>query len=73
MNSFILTNQLLIAMLGLADPNFHKTVTYVCAHSDEGAMGIIINRPTNINLGDVLTQMELVPTNPKISDLPVFQ
>jgi putative transcriptional regulator len=73
MNSFILTNQLLIAMPGLADPNFHKTVTYVCAHSDEGAMGIIINRPTNINLGEVLTQMELVATNPKISDLPVFQ
>ncbi|MGH8526102.1 MAG: YqgE/AlgH family protein, partial [Gammaproteobacteria bacterium] len=32
MSSFILTNQLLIAMPGLADPNFHKTVTYVCAH-----------------------------------------
>ncbi|MGH8508789.1 MAG: YqgE/AlgH family protein [Gammaproteobacteria bacterium] len=73
MNSLILTNQLLIAMPGLADPNFHKTVTYVCAHSDEGAMGIIINRPTNINLSDVLTQMELVPTDPKIGDLPVFQ
>ena len=43
-----LTNQFLIAMPGLADPNFQKTVTFVCAHSDEGAMGIIINRLSGV-------------------------
>ena len=41
-----LTNQFLIAMPSLADPNFHRTVTLMCAHSEDGAMGIVINRPT---------------------------
>ncbi|MGH8578494.1 MAG: YqgE/AlgH family protein, partial [Gammaproteobacteria bacterium] len=40
-------------MPGLDDPNFQKTVTFVCAHSDEGAMGIIINRLSDIALGEV--------------------
>ncbi|MCF7994191.1 MAG: YqgE/AlgH family protein, partial [Chromatiaceae bacterium] len=41
----LLTNHFLIAMPGLQDPNFSRTVTYVCEHSKEGAMGIVINRP----------------------------
>lgn len=68
-----LTNQFLIAMPGLTDPNFYKTVTYVCAHSIEGAMGIVINRPMDIALGEVLSQMELVPGDPKIGDMTVYQ
>ena len=39
------TNQLLIAMPGMADPNFSTTVTLICEHNDEGALGIVINRP----------------------------
>lgn len=54
-----LTNHFLIAMPGLDDPNFHHSVTYICEHSDQGAMGIIINRVTDVSLGEVLTQMEL--------------
>ena len=38
-----LTNQFLIAMPSLQDPNFHRTVTYLCAHHEEGAMGIVLN------------------------------
>jgi putative transcriptional regulator len=68
-----LTNQFLIAMPQLQDPNFHRTVTYVCAHSDEGAMGIVINRPLEIPLGEVLSQMDLEPADPRIGALPVFQ
>ena len=54
-----LTNQFLIAMPNLKDPNFEKTVTYICAHNEEGAMGIVINRPLTIGLGEILLQMEI--------------
>ena len=40
-----LTNQFLIAMPSLADPNFQQSVTYICEHSQKGALGIVINRP----------------------------
>jgi len=54
-----LKNQLLIAMPNLADPNFFHTVTYICDHGDSGAMGIVINRPTDIKVREVLEQMEI--------------
>jgi putative transcriptional regulator len=72
MRSTNLTNQFLIAMPGLMDPNFHQTVTYICAHNEEGAMGIVINRPLNFALGEVLTQMELASSNKNIINLPVY-
>lgn len=54
-----LANQFLIAMPGLGDPNFFRTVAFICEHSDEGAMGIIINRPTDLTLGDVFQQLDI--------------
>jgi putative transcriptional regulator len=54
-----LTNHFLIAMPGLQDPNFSRTVTYVCEHTDQGAMGIIINRPTEVTLGALLDQLNI--------------
>ena len=39
-----LTGQLLIAMPGMADPRFARTVVYICAHNEDGAMGLVINR-----------------------------
>lgn len=68
-----LTGHLLIAMPALADPNFHRTVTYLCAHSEEGAMGLVINRPTDLKLADVLGQMEIPTTNHAVNDMPVLQ
>jgi putative transcriptional regulator len=53
-----LENQLLIAMPSLGDPYFNKTVTYICEHNEEGAMGLIINLPVNITLSDLLKQIE---------------
>ncbi len=67
-----LTDHFLIAMPGLTDPNFYRTVTYVCAHNDEGAMGIIINRPMNVGLGEVLSQMDLYPADPNINDIIIY-
>lgn len=73
MSALDLTNHFLIAMPSLQDPNFSRTVTYVCAHNDEGAMGIVINRPMNLDLGEVLAQMQLESDDPKVNGLPVFQ
>ena len=72
MRSSNLTNQFLIAMPSLMDPNFYRTVTYICAHNDESAMGIVINRPLDMALGDVLTQMDMTPTDKKVDQLPVY-
>jgi putative transcriptional regulator len=47
-----LANQLLIAMPGMADPNFSSTVTLICEHNDEGALGIVINRPLHVENAD---------------------
>lgn len=51
-------NQLLIAMPSLDGSYFNKTVTYICEHNDEGAMGLIINMPINVTLNELLTQID---------------
>ncbi len=53
-----LENQLLIAMPSLDDSFFKKTVTFICEHNEEGAMGLIINLPVNITLCDLLKKIE---------------
>jgi putative AlgH/UPF0301 family transcriptional regulator len=53
-----LENQLLIAMPSLDDSLFKKTVTYICEHNEEGAMGLIINLPIDITLCDLLKKIE---------------
>jgi len=55
MDSF--ENQLLIAMPNLDDSYFNKTVTYICEHNAEGAMGLIINLPINVTLNELLVQI----------------
>ena len=59
METIDLTDHFLIAMPTLGDPNFHQTVTYICSHTKEGAMGIIINRPMNVNLGEIFEHMDI--------------
>jgi putative transcriptional regulator len=73
MQSTTLTNQFLIAMPGLADPNFFHTVTYICAHNQDGAMGIIINRPLGLMLNEVLEQMEIKAENYQIGETLIYQ
>ncbi len=67
-----LTNHFLIAMSALADPNFHHTVTYLCEHHQNGAMGIVVNRPLELQLGDIFQQLELSCSDPQISQQPVY-
>jgi len=54
-----LKNNFLIAMPSLYDPFFHQSVVYLCEHSDEGAMGLIVNRPSKIMLAELLDHLEL--------------
>lgn len=67
-----LANHFLIAMPALADPNFHRTVTLICEHSTEGAMGIVINRTTDLALGDVLRQLGLDADQSEKRAMPVY-
>jgi len=60
-----LANHFLIAMPRLADPNFTRTVTLLCDHSAEGAMGLVINRPTDLTLRDVYEQLNITATGPE--------
>lgn len=55
-----LTGQLLIAMPGMQDPRFAGAVVYLCAHSDEGAMGLIVNKPKlDVRFVDLLRQLDI--------------
>jgi putative transcriptional regulator len=66
-----LTGQLLMAMPGMPDPRFQRTVVYMCAHNAEGAMGLVINRLFgSISFGDLLEQLEIKPTR-SVVDLRV--
>ena len=67
-----LTNHFLIAMPGLNDPFFARTVTYLCQHGEEGALGIIINRPSELTLADIMEQMEIEFQEPAIGQIPVY-
>ncbi|MGB7257216.1 MAG: YqgE/AlgH family protein [Pseudolabrys sp.] len=66
-----LDGQMLIAMPAMADDRFSRAVIYVCAHSTEGAMGIIVNHPAaNISFSELLVQLEVIPAVDRI-ELPM--
>jgi putative transcriptional regulator len=73
MNEFAtLANHFLIAMPALEDPNFSRTVTLICQHTPEGALGIVVNRLTNLSLGDVLEQLQLPSNGVHRRDMPIL-
>lgn len=60
-----LVGQLLIAMPGMSDPRFQRSVIYMCAHSAEGAMGLVVNKLFDtIDFRDLLAQLEIEPLEP---------
>ena len=67
-----LTNHFLIALPALQDQNFSRTVTYICEHSREGTMGIIINRPSTLALVDILHHMEIPETSDTPDEMPIY-
>ncbi|MCG6934461.1 MAG: YqgE/AlgH family protein [Proteobacteria bacterium] len=70
-NSF--TGHFLIAMPNLADPNFFHTVTYLCEYSPAGAMGLVINRPLDLSLGELAEQLDIEVTEPPMANVPIYQ
>jgi putative transcriptional regulator len=66
-----LTNQFLIAMPGLEDPNFFHSVTYICEHNDQGALGLVINRPLDMQLGEILQHIKLQHSEPEARQIQV--
>lgn len=65
-----LDGQMLIAMPAMGDERFARAVIYVCAHSTEGAMGIVVNQPAaNIKFPDLLVQLDVIPATERI-ELP---
>ncbi|MFY9460757.1 MAG: YqgE/AlgH family protein [Aquabacterium commune] len=71
-HSIDLTNQFLIAMPGMVDDNFAGTVVYLCEHSNNGALGLVINRPTDINLKHLFERVDLSLDRDDLAARPVF-
>ncbi|RRN55868.1 YqgE/AlgH family protein [Pseudoxanthomonas sp. SGNA-20] len=67
-----LANHLLVALPALADPNFSRTVALVCQHDDDGAMGVVVNRPSEYTLGQVLAQMGIDSADAALCARPVL-
>lgn len=67
-----LHNQFLIAMPTLVDPGFFHTVTYLCQHDSDGALGIVINRLAGMKLGDIFKQMDIKVTAKATKDVAIL-
>lgn len=67
-----LSNHFLIAMPSLNDPNFEQSVSYICEHNNEGAMGVVINRPMDLNFADLCEQLEIEITDMDTAAYPIF-
>ena len=68
-----LTNHFLIAMPGLEDEAFARSVVYLCEHSERGALGLIINKPSTLSLKALFDKVDLSLRRPDLSDAPVLQ
>ena len=67
-----LSNQLLIALPAMADPNFARTVALICQHDEQGAMGVVVNRASEYTLGQVLSQMGIGSDDQALCARPVL-
>src|SRR5574337_757247 len=65
-----LTGHFLIAMPGMGDPNFARGITFICQHSEDGAMGLVVNRLSDFRLGDVLRQMHMPCERKEVATAP---
>ena len=72
MDNVNLTDNFLIAMPTLEDPYFSSALVYVCEHNDNGALGIIVNRPIDLNLAGLFEKVDITLERPELADLPVY-
>lgn len=71
--SINLTHHFLIAMPGLEDEAFYKSVIYMCEHTERGALGLMINKPSDINVKGLFDKVELPLRREDLIQIPVFQ
>lgn len=67
-----LTNQFLIAMPGMVDETFAGSVVYLCEHNEKGALGLVINKPISLTLGNLFEKVELELSDEDMAARPVF-
>jgi len=72
MSSINLTHHFLIAMPNMADPYFARTLTYVCEHNDQGALGVVVNRPIDMTLQALFERLSLTLRDNELADAPIF-
>jgi len=72
MSSVNLTNHFLIAMPNMADPYFSRTLTYICEHTDQGALGLVVNRPIDLTLEALLQQLDIALEDKRQASMPVY-
>jgi len=71
MQKMNLTHHFLIAMPNMADPHFAKTLTFICEHNDQGALGIVVNRPIEMNLHTLLEQVSIPLASEAFKSVPI--
>ena len=71
MSQIDLSHHFLIAMPAMTDPVFAKSLTYVCEHNDQGALGIVVNRPISLTLGELFAQIKIPLLPTELEELPV--
>jgi putative transcriptional regulator len=72
MNSVNLTDNFLIAMPALEDPYFSNALVYICEHNENGALGIIVNRPIDMSLAGLLEKIDIKREAASLANLPVY-
>ena len=72
MQTINLTSHFLIAMPAMSDPNFSRTLTFVCEHNERGALGIVVNRPIDVALSALFRQVEIPLGEGEFADQPVY-
>src|SRR5258707_3729418 len=72
MQSVNLTNHFLIAMPNMADPHFAKSLTFICEHNEQGALGVVVNRPTDMPLEALFEQIEIPLENQAGKKIPWY-
>src|SRR5688572_6852333 len=71
MQNVNLTGHFLIAMPSMADPHFAKSLTFICEHNDQGALGLVVNRPIDMTLQSLFEQLGIEQTEHSMDSLPV--
>ncbi len=71
MSQLDLSHHFLIAMPAMTDPIFAKSLTYVCEHNEQGALGIVVNRPISLTLGELFAQIQIPLNQLELENVPV--